>query len=419
MNRWFKLDNAAKVFPSVTSKRRPNVFRLSFELTEDIDPEILQLALNNTIDRFKSFKVRLKRGVFWFYFDINNEKINVFEESPFICQNINKKENNGYLFKVFYYKNRITVEMFHALTDGSGCLELLKAICYNYLVQKGYKLDSENLILTDVETTYEEFQDSYLKNYDTRIKSAKRDVKALKMKGTFYDDSWVSLIIGILDLEKTYEVAKTYNATISEFLCACLIKTAMKTPYMFATQDRPMQIVVPVNLRKHFPSRTLRNFSLVISTKAKLDTDLDFMDIIKIVKADFKQGLRKEYLQAQIVANVVIEKNIFMRLTPLFIKEIALKIGYKAWGDSISSLSLSNLGKVELPKSMKPYINNIVFSLGASTNVSLTVAAISHNNNLSICFTSAIIERDFQKEFFRLITNFGINVIIESNELEV
>ena len=155
-----------------------------------------------TIQRFNSLKVRLRRGVFWYYLDPNNEKMNIFEENPFICKRMGRKENNGYLFKVYYFKNRITVEIFHVLTDGSGGTELLKAICYNYLVLKGYDIDSENLILTDVESTYEEFQDSYLKNYDHRIKSAPRDIKALKLKGTLYEDSWLSLIVGIADLEK-------------------------------------------------------------------------------------------------------------------------------------------------------------------------------------------------------------------------
>lgn len=419
MNRWFKLDNAAKVFPSVSSKRRPNVFRLSMELTEEIDPEILQKALTVTIERFKSLKVKLKRGLFWYYLDPNHEEIKVFKENPFICKAINRKENNGYLFKVYYYRNRVTVEIFHTLTDGTGGMELLKAICFNYLVLKGYDLDSENLILTDVESTYEEFQDSYLKNYDTNVKSAPRDVKALKLKGTLYDDSWLSLIIGNCDLEKTKQVAKSYNATITEFLCACLIKTAMRTPYMFESKKLPFQMLIPVNLRKEFPSKTLRNFSLVISSGTKIDQELKFEEILKIVQADFKAGLQRDYLHGQIVANVVLEKNIFMRLTPLFLKEIALKIGFKAWGDAINSLTISNLGKVSLPKSMEPYVEKVIFANGASHTIPINCGVVSFKNNLTICFISSIIERDFQREFFRLLTSFGIKVVIESNELEV
>lgn len=419
MSRWFKLDNAAKVFPSISNDRRPNVFRLSFELIEDIDPDTLQVALNMTIDRFKSLKVKLKRGLFWYYLDSNEEVMEVSEESPFICKRITRKENKGYLFRVVYFRNRITVEIFHSLTDGTGGLELLKAICYNYLVLRGYELDSENLILTEVETTYEELQDSYLKNYDNKVKSAPRDVKAVKLKGTLYEDSWLSLIVGNCDLNKVKEVAKSYGATITEFLCACLIKTAMKTTYMFNNDKHPFQMLVPVNLRKVFPSKTLRNFSLVISTGVKVGNELSFEDIVKIVKEDFAYGLRKEYLHGQIIANVVLEKNIFMRLTPLILKEIAMKIGFNAWGDKINSLTISNLGRVELPSSMVPLVKKVVFVNGASSTIPINCGVVSHGNNLVISFTSSIIERDFQREFFRILTSYGIDVVIESNELEV
>lgn len=419
MNKWFRLDNAAKVFPSVSNDKRPNVFRLAFELTEDVDPIILEEAANIATDRFKSLKVKLKRGLFWYYLDINNEKVIVREEDPNVCKSISKKDNNGHLFVVYYFKNRITLEIFHSLTDGTGGLELLKAITFTYLKLKGYDVESENLILSEIESTYEETQDSYLKNYDQKVKGAPRDVKALKFKGTEYGDYWVSLITGILDLEKTKEVAKSYNATITEFFCACLIMAAAKVPYMFKYKNRPFQITVPVNLRKMFPSRTLRNFSLVITTRSEIDKELVFSEVVDAVKEDFKFGLTKEYLHGQIVANVMLEKNIFLRLTPLFLKSLVLKIGFKAWGDLISSMSISNLGVIELPKSMHKYVENVFFSIGSSPSNPINIGASTYNNDLVVCFSSIFIERDFQKEFFRIISGFGIPTVIESNELEV
>lgn len=419
MSRWFKLDNAAKVFPSVSNKRRSNVFRLSFDLKEDINPQLLQEAVDITIERFKPFKVKLKKGIFWYYLEENSDKVQVLEESPFISQKIRKKDNNGYMFRVYYFNNRITVELFHSLTDGTGGLEFLKAIVFNYLVLKGHKLDSENLILTDIETTYEEIQDSYVKNFDKRIKSAARDGKALKIKGTYYEDSWISLISGTLDLEKIKAVAKSFNATITEFLCTCLIYTAVQVPYIFEKKKHPFKLVVPVNLRKVFPSKTLRNFSLILTTGRVIDNQVDFNEILESVKEDFKRGLDKDYLQSQIVANVKIEQNLLMRIVPLMIKEIVLKIGFNAWGEGIHSMSISNLGVVTLPKSMHEHVDKVSFSIGASYSSPINIGVNSFGNKLVLCFTSSIIERDFQREFFRTIANFGIEVLIETNELEV
>ena len=185
MKKWFKLDNAAKVFPSVTSKRRSNLFRLSFNLKEEIDPDALRQALVYTLNRFPSMKVKMKKGFFWYYLEPNNEEPLIFQESPYICNKFNFRENNNYLFRVSYFDRRIAIEVFHGLTDGAGALEFLKALVYNYLVTKGHQIDSENLILTDIENISEEYQDSFLKNYDKRYKSKRRERKALQWRGRF------------------------------------------------------------------------------------------------------------------------------------------------------------------------------------------------------------------------------------------
>lgn len=62
--RWMRLDNAAKLYPAVRTKNWCNVFRISITLNEQIDPEILQAALNVTIKRFPSIAMRLCQGFF-------------------------------------------------------------------------------------------------------------------------------------------------------------------------------------------------------------------------------------------------------------------------------------------------------------------------------------------------------------------
>jgi NRPS condensation-like uncharacterized protein len=223
MNNWYKLDNAGKIFPSVTSNRRTNVFRLSVILNEEIDSQILEEAVNSTISRFPSLKVKLKRGFFWYYLEENKERVSVFPESPYICRRLKRKENNNYLFRFTYYASRITLEIHHSLTDGTGALELLKAVTYNYLLLTGKDINSENLILTDVEKVYEEFQDSFVKNYDIKLKNNRRDRKALKLKGSFYENHYLTMVNGSVDVSSLKEVARRYEATITEFLVSCLI----------------------------------------------------------------------------------------------------------------------------------------------------------------------------------------------------
>lgn len=420
MNKWYKLDNAAKIFPSVTTDKRTNVFRLSVVLAEEVEPEFLKEALNVTVGRFPSLKVRMKRGLFWYYLEENHAEANVYPESPHICQRLKRKENNGYLFKVSYHSSRINLEVFHSLTDGSGALEFLKAIVFNYLLLAGKDVDGENLILTsDIENVYEEAQDSFIKNYKPSLKNNKRDPKALQFRGNYYDDLYLSLITGEVSVPKLKEVAHRYSATISEFLTACLLYSGRNMTHLFKGRGKPLQIFIPVNLRKYFPSRTLRNFSLFISAGMMPNEEWDFETILQHVKNVFAEELTKEKLQERIVANVTIEKNIFLRLVPLFIKELVLKIGYSTWGDKLNTMTFSNIGVVKLPKSMEPHVRKFIFTNGASKTSPVNVGGISYRDRMQITFAGAIRERDLQREFYRLLSSFGLEVLIETNELEV
>ena len=79
--KWFRLDNSAKLYPFITTKDTQNLFRFTVELTNDIDAEILQNALDLTLKRFPSFAVRLRRGAFWYYLEENTKQLKVQPES--------------------------------------------------------------------------------------------------------------------------------------------------------------------------------------------------------------------------------------------------------------------------------------------------------------------------------------------------
>ena len=125
--RWRKLDNAAKIFPMVSNKKFTSVFRVSVILKENIDKEILQEALNQVIEKQVSFKVKLTKGFFWYYLEENVKRPEVKEENDYPCRSIDFNANNNYLFKVTYFKNKINIDIFHALTDGNTAMIFFKS----------------------------------------------------------------------------------------------------------------------------------------------------------------------------------------------------------------------------------------------------------------------------------------------------
>lgn len=419
MKNWLKLDNAAKIFPSVTNAKRHNLFRLSFELTEEIDPVVLQEALDVTIKRFAYFNVKLKRGIFWYYLEENKVKPLVYEEKPFVLEPFSQLDNRGFLFRVLYYNKRISLEVFHVLTDGFGGSQFLKTLVYNYLLLKGKKIDSEGIILSDLETLTVEKNDSFLENYYTEVNKNRKEVKACHIKGEIYDDDWLSVMTAKVKEEDMKRLCNKYDCSVIQLLTTIIMKVALSNKRMFDNLKRPFQVFIPADLRRHFPSKSLRNFSICIRSKISLKQDLSFEEILKIVKSEVQEELKKENLLTIIASNVKWEKMLLLRITPLFLKEIALKIGYENSGSAPNSFCLSNLGKIDIPSEMKQYVEKITFANGSSSQAPINMGVTKYDNKYFLTFSSTLVDRAIQRDFFRFLSFEGVDITLETNELEV
>ncbi len=421
---WYKLDNAGKIFPAVSNKKETNTFRVQMVLKEEVDKDLLQLAADAVLERFPMFKVRLKNGFFWNYLDYNERPFMVLPLTHHVCGRLSPKENNGYLFQVYYRDKLIAIEMFHALADGTGALTLLKSLVYEYLQLKGYKLTPDNIITTkDSLPRNEEFADAQGIYYNPNNRKHVKEEKAFHIKGTPIEDNNIGLISGTISTKKMLELARSHQATITEYLTSLIMLTIYTTQIKYrehlAYNQQPVKIFVPVNLRKHFPSETLRNFSIFVKSDMKMNRpDITFDEILTLVKEQFKAGMEKKELIRKMSENFAFERNIFLRITPYFLKKYALKIGYALMGITLNTLSLSNLGNVELPKSMIPYVDNISAAVYSGKYNTLNIAISSFQDKFKITFTRSIIETTIEREFFRHFTQQGINVEIESNYVE-
>jgi len=421
---WYKLDNAGKIFPAVSNKKETNTFRVQMVLTEVVDPELLQKAVDAILKRFPMFKVRLKSGFFWNYLDYNERPFTVLPLPHRVCGRLSPKENNGYLFQIYYRNKMVALEMFHALADGTGALTLIKSIVYEYLLLKGYKVTPDNIILTkDSLPCKEEYEDAQGMYYDPNNKKHVHEDKAYHVKGTPIEENNVGLIAGTLSTKKVLELARSHQATITEYLTTVIMYTIYLTQIKYREHlkehQKPVKIFVPVNMRKHFPSQTLRNFSIFVKSDMRMNRpDITFDEIMALVKEQFKSGMEKKELIRKMSENVSFEKNIFLRLTPYFLKKYALKIGYALMGITLNTLSLSNLGSIDLPLSMQPYVVDVSAGVYSGKYNTINLAISSYQDRFKITFTRSIIETTIEREFFRHFTSKGIPVEIESNYVE-
>ena len=61
--KWYKLDNAALMYPLVARGESISVFRLAVQLYDEVDPITLQLAVNDVFCRFPSICGCVRNGV--------------------------------------------------------------------------------------------------------------------------------------------------------------------------------------------------------------------------------------------------------------------------------------------------------------------------------------------------------------------
>lgn len=421
---WYKLDNAAKIFPAISTKKETNTFRIQIALTEPVDPALLQKAVEAAFQRYPLFKVRLKNGFFWKYLDQNEAPFTVQPLPHQVCGSLLPKEHNGYLFQLYHRGNAVTLEMFHSLADGSGAIMFLKSILYEYLTMTGKKITPDNLILTrDSMPTKAEYEDSQATFYDPKNHAHVKERKAFFIKGTPIPDGNIGLIAGTMSTDKMLSLARSKQATVTEYLSAlmmyCIYVTQIQYREHLKENQKPVKIFVPVNLRKHFPSQTLRNFSIFVKSDMVMDrSDINFDEILELVKKQYAAGMAKSELIRKMSENFHFEKNVFLRATPYFLKKYALKIGYAIMGLSLNTLSLSNMGRFEIPASMEPYIDNASCSVYSGKYNTLNVGIMSIGDRFKITFTRSILESTIEREFFRHFTARGIDVVVESNFVE-
>ncbi|WP_042347924.1 hypothetical protein [Bacillus massiliigorillae] len=418
MKKWYKLDNAAKLFPSVTNFKYSAVFRISVLLKDKVDEVILQQSINSIYERFPMFTVSLRRGVFWNYFDSCDEIIEVEEEQDYPCKAINFQSGKESLFKVLYYENRISIEVFHSITDGSGAIEFLKSLLYYYLKHHEHSLEhEEKIILGDTVVGKYELEDSFLKYHkDCYVESLHSD-KSYQIKGTPFEQYGNNVIHGIVSASKLNKIAKNHGATITSYLTAILIYSIYHSRVKHEKKNEAIVVSVPVNLRQRFPSRTLRNFFGVVNLGAKIDEKTDISRLSLQLTEMLKYKTSKENLQNIIYNNVNMEQKKAAPFIPLIIKKWFVQLGFTKLGENKRTMTLSNLGNINLPTKMYEYIEHIEAVVYPSAKSPISCGICSVNDKLTITFARNIIETDILQHFFTFLAeDTNLDVCVYSNE---
>lgn len=398
-SNWRKLDNAALAFPLVTGKNDTRVFRFYCELNENVDPKLLQDALDKTMEKYPLFQMVLRKGLFWFYLEHRDISPVVKKEKKSPCSRLYIPDKKNLLFQVSYYEKRINFEVFHALTDGTGAMHFLQELVADYL-QLAHPQDALPLLPTEQESTpADQEEDSFSQYYSSDIpKVSERNPKAVRLPGErlIHEDMQITEVT--LPVKELHAKAREYGVSITVLITAMFL-CSIHEEIPKSRQNRPIALMVPVNLRNYFPSQSMANFFGWIEVGHVFSENTTFTEVLSHVKEQFQTELVKEKIAMHMNGYVRLEKNPLIRAVPLEIKKYFLMVGANLGSKSITAV-YSNIGILRLPKEYKPYIDR--FGIFASTN-SMQLCSCSYENQMVLGFTSKLPKDNIQRNFLNML----------------
>ena len=404
---WRSLDNAAKLFSAASSPKDTRVFRFYWELKEEVKEEILQEALNQTIQKYPVFLSVMRKGLFWHYLEKSELRPVVREEYKEPCSSLYVRDKKTLLFEVTYYKKRINFEVFHALTDGTGATEFLRELVKNYL----YLIHEEDLEPVELSNQYltvkDQEDDSFSRYYDPDFpRKKKKKIRAVQIKkgGKGYEELQINE--ASMSVKELLGIAREKKVSMSVLLTAAFI-CAIHEEMSRMQEKKPVILMVPVNLRKIFPSDSMLNFFGYIEPGYQFGGGKDsFEDVLEAVKLYFQENLSKEHMAGRMNELIAIEKHKILKWAPLELKNRCIRAGAKMAEQEVTAV-LSNMSVVKMPEDYAQYIEK--FGVYTSTNRT-ELCICSFQDTLSLGFTSRYDSTNIQRNFYRILKELGASV---------
>ncbi len=411
--RWYKLDNAAKIIPGTTKGTNTRVFRIVCELNEEIDGSYLQSALEEALNEFPFFNCVLRKGLFWYYLEESDLHPVVKKDASAACGPLYFPGRRNLLYKVTYFGKRINLDMFHVLADGTGAFSFLRRIVINYIrLVHDLPIEERHDRSSNDEKADDAFRKYYQKGKSTGQIKGFLSTRAYHLKGPKDQNNECHLIEASVSSSAFLEIAHKHQTTVGIFLTSLMVASILDC-MSFKDLKHPVSLSVPVNLRKYFPSITSRNFFGVIKIIFKAeDFNVTLEDIIKSVGRSFEEQLTEDRITNTMNSYSGLEHNVAVKIVPLFLKDLGIQ-GISTLTDTGVTASVSNIGVINLPESIRPYVKQFSAFM-SSINMQLTVA--SYEDCLTFGFCSAFEESAVITSYIRRLTDMGLEVVVATND---
>jgi NRPS condensation-like uncharacterized protein len=411
---WLRLDNAAKIYPAVRDRELTSVFRIAVELKERIKAKQFLEAIHTLEKRFPYYKVKLKAGFFWYYLEPDNAPIKVIPDQGVPCRAFGNQE---LMFRVLAKENMISAEFSHILTDGTGAFEFLKTLLLVYIDKCGVPIPADIPYHHPEEMpSGEEYEDAY-NRYFKRIDAPPPKIpKAFHIPFPLNKAPRFEILTATVPIEDILKKAKEHEVSITEYLVAVYLYSLQhiyeqQSSFSKRIANKIARIEVPVNLRRMFPSRTMRNFSLYVIPGIDLRLGhFTFEEVVKSVYHQMQLETDKKLISKMISRNVSGERNTFVKRVPLLLKSLILSKLYTLGTQQYSGV-VTNLGKINLSPEVNSLINTFIFIPPPPNKVlKVNCAVVGFDNKLTFTFGNITNSKELERQFLTFLTAQGIPV---------
>ena len=404
------LDSSAIIHLAVRRKNYTNSFRISATLTDTVCPHTLQSAVNRLVPQFPTIVAGIKAGVFQYFAVPAKTPPCVCLDHVYLAE-MSEDMIKNCAVRILYCDKRISVEIFHSLTDGFGGLVFLNALIAEYLCQKeNISATTANVLQYSDACQSERETDAYL-TYVGAQTAPLNSRKVYRLHSKDNQEQTTQIVTGIYNTQELIGAAHYFGVSLTAFLTAVMADAIFEMRKLDTDKRnvcKPLQIMIPINLRKRFPSKTLRNFSLyALPHIMPEESELPFEKLVQIISNRLGAQLSEEYLTAMITTSVKLQKLPFLCIIPLFIKNFFLRIGFRFCGERNSCLSISNLGEIAHPAEVRQYVHHIDFSLTPRRNAPYNCGVASYNDKLAITFTKQTAGSGLEWYFFKCLADMG------------
>lgn len=400
-----------------------SVFRISATLKEPVRYSAIREAVSITSIRFPYFNVSLGSGIFWHFLEFNAQLPRIQAEGEQTCTAFAAKRKGEPLFRVIIKGKRISVEFIHILTDGSGALEYLKSLLYTYLTLTGKKISSPgDIMLPGQPVSEEEYEDGYNKFFK-KLPPPSKMVKAWHLPFRLNRKPKLRIIRAEVMVNEILETAHKYKVSVTEYFVS-VYHYALQQIYASTEGKRrrkPRRVIrveVPVNMRKLYPSRTMRNFSLFVLPEidVRLGT-YTFEEILRSVHHQLQLSSDVKQISRFLSSNVSSEKQLIIRIIPLFIKKMVIASVYRGLASKRWTGIVTNLGMVTLPAEMEEMIDSIeLIPPPPNPNVKVGCALVSYRDMLRITFNNITESNELERNVLKHLSDAGMHVRILKND---